>query len=50
VSERTRIVLVCEECGGRNYPTTKAVSKRERLSIKKYCPTCKRHTVHKESK
>jgi large subunit ribosomal protein L33 len=50
VPERAHIVLVCEECGGRNYKTTKAAKKQERLSIKKFCPACKRHTVHKESK
>jgi large subunit ribosomal protein L33 len=48
--ERAQIVLVCEECGGRNYRTTKAAKERERLSIKKFCPACNRHTVHKESK
>ena len=25
-------------------------NQHERLSIKKFCPACKRHTVHKESK
>ena len=49
MAERTRIVLVCEECGARNYQTTKA-RKQERLSIKKFCAGCNRHTVHKESK
>ena len=51
MGERLRIALVCEECGARNYQTTKARNKRtERLRIKKHCPQCKRHTVHKESK
>jgi large subunit ribosomal protein L33 len=49
MAERTRVVLVCEECGARNYPTTKA-RKQDRLSLKKFCATCNRHTVHKESK
>ena len=22
----------------------------DRIELKKYCPTCKKHTVHKESK
>ena len=48
--ERARIVLVCEVCGGRNYKTTKAAKEQERLSIKKYCPACQKHTLHKESK
>ena len=48
--ERTRIVLVCEQCGARNYHTTKARNRQDRLGIKKFCPTCNRHTMHKESK
>ena len=28
----------------------KAAKEQERLSIKKFCPACNRHTVHKESK
>ena len=50
MGERARIVLVCEECGARNYKTTKASEQRERLEIKKFCAACKKHTVHKESK
>jgi large subunit ribosomal protein L33 len=49
MAERTRVALVCEECGARNYQTTKARN-QERLTLKKFCPTCNRHTVHKESK
>jgi large subunit ribosomal protein L33 len=49
MAERTRIVLVCEQCGARNYHTTKAQG-RDRLGLKKFCPTCNRHTLHKESK
>ena len=50
MAERVRIVLACEECGARNYKTTKASEQQERLAIKKFCATCKKHTVHKESK
>jgi large subunit ribosomal protein L33 len=50
MSDRAQIVLVCEECGGRNYRTTKAAKGQERLALKKFCPACNRHTVHKESK
>jgi large subunit ribosomal protein L33 len=50
MGERARVVLVCEECGARNYHTTKARKQPDRLEIKKFCPTCKRHTMHKESK
>jgi len=52
VGERLRVVLVCDECNARNYQTTKAkkYGPQERLQLKKFCPTCGRHTVHKESK
>jgi large subunit ribosomal protein L33 len=56
VGERQRVALVCEECGARNYKKTKALrasqgpGQPERLALKKYCPHCKRHTVHRESK
>ena len=51
MSERVKIVLVCEDCGGRNYQTTKSrTGKTERLTLKKFCATCNKHTVHKESK
>jgi large subunit ribosomal protein L33 len=50
MAERARIVLVCEECGSRNYQTTKARKQQDRLEIKKFCPPCNRHTKHKESK
>jgi large subunit ribosomal protein L33 len=52
MGERVRITLVCEECGARNYQTTKAQKqqKQERLGLKKFCAACNRHTVHKESK
>jgi large subunit ribosomal protein L33 len=51
MSERAKITLVCEDCGARNYETTKArAGKTERLTLKKHCSTCNKHTLHKESK
>lgn len=50
-SVRDKITLACEECKQRNYQTYK--NKRnnsERLEIKKYCPFCRKHTAHKETK
>ena len=51
MGERVRIVLACEECGARNYRTTKKrrAEQKERLALKKFCPSCNRHTVHKEA-
>jgi large subunit ribosomal protein L33 len=47
---RTRITLACSECDTRNYRTTRRLEQLGQLTLKKYCPTCKRHTVHKETK
>ncbi|NLE48299.1 MAG: 50S ribosomal protein L33 [Sandaracinaceae bacterium] len=50
--ERVRIALVCERCEARNYQTTKArrTEEKERLTLRKFCPTCNAHTNHRESR
>ena len=48
---RDIVSLACAECKRRNYSTTRNKKKTtERLSMKKYCPSCRSHTVHKEGK
>jgi len=47
---RKRVILICENCLSRNYETTVTETSSERFTIKKYCPKCKKHTLHKESK
>jgi large subunit ribosomal protein L33 len=50
-SRRIPIALICETCGNRNYKTSKI--SRDGVSVlkfKKYCKTCKRHTVHIEGR
>ncbi|HOQ40414.1 MAG TPA: 50S ribosomal protein L33 [Fervidobacterium sp.] len=47
---RVQIGLKCEECGNRNYYTTKEKSKKDKLRLKKYCPKCNKHTFHSETK
>ena len=48
---RTRITLACTECKNRNYDTTKDKKTHpDRVEMKKYCPFCKTHTLHKETK
>ncbi|USS91533.1 50S ribosomal protein L33 [Fructobacillus americanaquae] len=42
--------LACEVCGSRNYTVTLAKGRVERLSVKKFCPHCKKHTLHRETK
>jgi large subunit ribosomal protein L33 len=48
---REIVILACEECKNRNYTTTKNKRKHPgRVAFKKYCPTCRKHTVHKQTK
>ncbi|MDX8409368.1 MAG: 50S ribosomal protein L33 [Mariprofundales bacterium] len=48
---RDTLALACEECKRRNYTTDK--NKRtmsEKLTLRKYCNSCRKHTDHKEAK
>ncbi len=48
---RELLSLACEDCKRRNYTTDK--NKRtmtEKLTLKKYCNFCRKHTLHKEGK
>ena len=48
---RDNIHLACGNCKRRNYTTTK--NKRlhpERVEHRKYCPFCRLHTAHKETR
>ncbi len=48
---REIITLQCTECKQRNYTTTKnRKTVTERLELKKYCPRCRKHQVHREIK
>ncbi|HET7628457.1 MAG TPA: 50S ribosomal protein L33 [Bacillales bacterium] len=48
---RVQVTLECTESGHRNYLTTKNKTKQpDRIEMKKYCPSCRTHTVHKETK
>ncbi|MBE3110514.1 MAG: 50S ribosomal protein L33 [Acidobacteria bacterium] len=48
---RDIITLACNACKRRNYTTTKNKKKTtERLEMKKYCPFCRTHTAHRETK
>ncbi|MGA2449504.1 MAG: 50S ribosomal protein L33 [Polyangiaceae bacterium] len=49
-SGRTRVSLACSECQSRNYQTTRRDDQAGQLTLKKFCPACKRHTIHKETK
>ena len=48
---RTIIQLACGGCKNRNYSTTKNKTRTpDKLVLKKYCPHCRKHMEHKETK
>jgi len=48
---RTVITLACTECKEHNYTTQKnRRNDPQRLELRKYCPRCRRHTLHRETK
>jgi large subunit ribosomal protein L33 len=48
---RNIIYLACTECRERTYTTSKnRHNDSQRLELKKYCPRCRTHTLHREVK
>jgi large subunit ribosomal protein L33 len=48
---RQKIILICSICLNRNYTATKRKDATTgRIEMKKFCPHCNAHTLHKESK
>jgi large subunit ribosomal protein L33 len=48
---RDIITLECTDCKERNYTTTKnKKTTTGRLEMKKYCPRCRCHATHRETK
>ncbi|MBI4301840.1 MAG: 50S ribosomal protein L33 [Chloroflexi bacterium] len=48
---RIIIHLACNECKIRTYTTTKnRKNDPERLELSKYCPHCRTHTQHRETR
>jgi large subunit ribosomal protein L33 len=51
MSQDNMIKLECTECKTVNYFSHKnKKTLKERLEMKKYCPKCNTHTMHKETK
>ena len=45
------ITLQCQTCKERNYTTVKnKKNDPDRLEIKKFCPRCRKHTAHRETR
>jgi large subunit ribosomal protein L33 len=48
---REIITMACGVCKRRNYTNTRNKKKQtERLELSKFCPSCRKHTAHKEVK
>ena len=48
---RDIITLACVDCKNRNYTTKKnKKTTPDKLELKKFCSTCRKHTAHKETK
>jgi len=48
---RVQFTLRCTECKSENYHTNKNKKLHpERLEANKYCPKCRKNTLHKEKK
>jgi len=48
---RIVLTLACTECKERNYTSEKnRRNDQARLELKKYCPRCRTHTTHRETK
>jgi large subunit ribosomal protein L33 len=48
---QTNLSLACTDCKERNYQTSKNKKNvKERLRLKKFCPRCRAHKEHAETR
>jgi len=48
---RDIVALACDRCKHKNYTTTRnKKSTPDKLAVKKFCPACRTHTLHREAK
>ena len=49
---REHITMACTECKGRNYVSNKNKKGPQvgRLELRKHCPKCGKHVLHREQK
>ena len=52
MAERNVQTLACSECKDKNYhyQAGKKRADKVKVEVPKYCPKCKKHTLHKETK
>jgi large subunit ribosomal protein L33 len=49
--DRIAIRLECSECKSPNYTTTKnRRNDPDRMELRKFCPRCRQHRAHRETK
>ena len=49
--KREQAILKCSECGNENYHTTRNKKTHPtKMEILKFCPHCRKKTLHKEKK
>ncbi len=50
-NKRDQVILKCTDCGNENYLTTRNKKLHPtKMEIKKFCPHCRKMTLHKEKK
>ena len=50
-AERMLITLACNECRERRYHTEKnRRNDPDRITLMKFCPRCRKHTEHRETR
>ena len=48
---REYVSMECTVCGSRNYRTQeRAKGQTYKVDVRKYCPRCRKHELHKEKK
>ncbi len=50
VGNRQFKTLKCTVCNEENYRDERNVKNTDKLELNRYCPRCRKHTVHKEKK
>ena len=50
MGDRVIITMACTECKNRNYYFARGKKQEGKLEVKKYCKTCGKHVLHKETK
>ena len=48
--KRIIVTLGCAECKDKNYHFQRGKKKDFKLELRKFCPACRKQTVHKEVK